>query len=143
MAFKTCPTCGHIWPEREAALADPDLTVIGYQADFRDLRAGLFLFNHTVPGCNTTLSITAEAFLDLYGGQIFTVNMHGSDECSEFCLYADNIEPCPVECECAYVREVLQVVRNWPKTGEMAARVPSSGTFLAVPAPHRGTASPI
>jgi len=121
MAFKTCPTCGHIWTDRETALTDPGLTVIGYQADFRELRSGLFLFNHTVPGCNTTLSIRAEAFIDLYAGPVFTVNRHGSDECSEFCLYTDNIELCPVECECAWVREVLQIVRTWSKSGEPAA----------------------
>jgi hypothetical protein len=25
------------------------------------------------------------------------------------------VEPCPSQCECAYIREILQIIRNWPK----------------------------
>jgi hypothetical protein len=47
--------------------------------------------------------------------------MHGTEECSEYCLYSEMIDRCPVECECAYVREVLNIVREWPKSEALAA----------------------
>jgi hypothetical protein len=25
------------------------------------------------------------------------------------------LDPCPTHCECNFVREILQVVNNWPK----------------------------
>ena len=111
-AFKTCSPCGFEWPTREAFLNDPALTVIGYQVNFETLKLGFFLFNHT---CKNTLSVRAEAFWDLYDGPVFKTRATGCDQCPEYCLHQENLEPCPAECECAFVREILQVIKNWPK----------------------------
>jgi hypothetical protein len=32
------------------------------------------------------------------------------------CLREGALDPCPLKCECRYVRDVLQVVRHWPKS---------------------------
>jgi hypothetical protein len=108
--FKTCPCCGHRWPTRSSFLSDTGLEAIGYQANLDNLKLGLFLFNHDP--CRTTLSVKALDFLDLYEGPIFADRRTGSAECPGHCLHSDDLAPCPTACECAFVREVLLIVRD-------------------------------
>ena len=110
--FKSCPKCSFQWPRRTDFLEDANLEIIGYQVNFNSLSAGIFLFNHN---CKGTLAIRAQEFQDLYQGPIFKERAFGSETCQEKCLHEDDLAPCPVQCECAFVREILQVVRNWPK----------------------------
>ena len=114
MSFKICSKCGFVWPERAPFLSDPNLRLIGYQADFEELMAGTFLFNHV---CKNTLAIKADDFQDLYDGPMFTERLEGTEECGGHCLHKDDLRPCPMKCECAYVREIVQVILNWPKQG--------------------------
>jgi len=113
VAFKTCSQCGFVWRGRTSFLSDPTLNLIGYQVHFEELSAGLFLFNHN---CGTTLSVQAKEFRDFYGGAIFTERLMGTEQCQGSCLRQDDLRPCPEKCECAYVREVLQVISHWPKS---------------------------
>jgi hypothetical protein len=113
--FKACPMCNEVWMNREAFLSDPRLALVGYQVDFEVLEAGFFLFNHRERGCGTTLAVEASWFVDLAAGPIYRGSLHGTEECPEYCLRLDDLSPCPAHCECAYVRDVLQVVRNWKK----------------------------
>lgn len=110
--FKQCKMCEKIWNNYEEFLSDPDIKLTGYQVSFEELEAGLFLFNHS---CNNTLAIPAGDFTHLYDGPRFKENPLGTSGCPESCLQQDNLDPCPVKCECVYVREVLQIVREWPK----------------------------
>jgi hypothetical protein len=110
--FKTCPKCGFKWLTRDQWLRDPALKLIGYQVNFKALKTGILLFNHT---CRTTLALQALDFEDLYTGQIFIERATGSDECPGHCLHQDDLRPCPARCECAYIRHILQLIRNWPK----------------------------
>ncbi len=111
--FKTCTVCGFVWPGRSSFLSDPGVRLIGYQAHFEELTAGLFQFNHS---CGTTLSIEAYDFQDLYDGPIFTEQLSGTDECRGYCMDKEDLRPCVAKCECSYVRELLQVILNWPKS---------------------------
>jgi len=112
VSFKICPQCGFVWSGRTPFLSDPTLRLIGYQVHFEELTAGLILFNHS---CGTTLSVQAKEFQDLYSGPMFSERLNGTEECQGFCVHENELRPCPVKCECAYVREVLQVISNWPK----------------------------
>jgi len=112
VVFKQCPVCRVSWTSRDDFLADPEIGLVGYQVNFRDLVAGIFLFNHH---CGDTLAIPVSAFRDLHGGQVFTERATGTTECPGHCLRTDDLEPCPARCECAFVREILQVIKNWPK----------------------------
>jgi hypothetical protein len=114
MNFRVC-TCGFSWKTREDFLADPKVSIVGYQVNFEHLREGFFLFNHLEGGCYTTMSIHAAEFLDLYTGTIFQDRLTGAFECSGQCLHQSNLAPCPAQCECAYVREVVTLVKNWSK----------------------------
>ena len=112
--FKDCTICGNCWQSREAFLSDPDLTYLGYQAHFEALTAGLLFFNHD---CKTTLALEVSQFRDLYDGPVFSERQTGTDECPGHCLYRESIDPCPAQCECAFVRELIQIIVCWPKTG--------------------------
>ena len=110
--FKKCPTCGFVWSTRDDFLGDPALELIGYQVNFEKLTLGFFLFNHS---CKATLGIRAEDFSDFYKGPIFQDRATGSKECPGYCLQEHELLPCTAQCECAYVREIIQVVKNYPK----------------------------
>lgn len=112
MTYKKCHTCGRLWESRNEWLSDPEVKLIGYQVNFKALQAGIFLFNHT---CRTTLALCASDFEDLYDGPIFKERATGTEACPGHCLHQDNLGPCPAQCECGYVRHILQVIQDWPK----------------------------
>ncbi len=116
MCFKKCSKCGFKWPDRASFLTDTGLRMIGYQSNFDELMAGMFLFNHI---CKTTLAVSAEDFRDLYDGPIFVERLNGTEKCDGYCLHQDDLSPCPARCQCAYVREIIQVIRNWPKQNQL------------------------
>ena len=111
--FKQCSTCGFKWSSRDQFLEDPDVELVGYQVNFEELLAGFFLFNHS---CGTTLAIPVEPFEDLYDGPVFRERATGSEACPEHCLHEENLIPCPTHCECAFVREIIQYIKSWPKS---------------------------
>jgi hypothetical protein len=119
--FKHCTVCGAEWASRDAFLADPAVTLVGYQVNFIDLCAGLFLFDHS---CGTTLAIPAAAFADLHKGPICTTRIAGTDECPGYCLRREELGLCPARCECAFVRDILHMIRNW---GDKELRAPAAG----------------
>jgi hypothetical protein len=91
-AFKTCTMCRHPWPCRDDFIDDPSLKV----------------FDHL--SCKTTLSLSADLFRDLYDGPVYTERKTGTDECPGYCLDKEELRPCPAECECAYVRDILNII---------------------------------
>ncbi len=110
--YKRCPSCDFGWMEREDLLSDEDIELVGYQVNFMRLEAGIILFNHH---CKGTLALLAEDFTDLHNGPIFEEKAFGTDRCPGHCLHEEDFRPCPVECECAYVRNVLHKIKNCPK----------------------------
>ena len=113
--FKKCSACSAAWATRDGFLSDPNVDLVGYQADFRRLQAGLFLFAHRVPSCQTTLAVRAAEFRDLYEGPVFERRLTGTAKCRGYCLRESNLEPCPEECECAFVRRILDRIRHWKR----------------------------
>jgi hypothetical protein len=117
-AFKKCPHCGKVWLNRDVFLADAGLEVIGYQVDFEAIESGLFLFNHH--DCKTTLAVPAGSFMDLHPGPFFSERKTGLESCPGYCLRQNELAPCPAECACAWVRDVLQIIRQKPKASQAA-----------------------
>jgi hypothetical protein len=113
--FKVCPSCNQSWDSREDFLTDNALKLVGYQVHFKDLEQGLFLFNHL--SCKSTISVKSGRFADLYYGPIYTKNLLGTDRCPEHCLFKTNLESCPAQCECTYVRDIMQIIKTWDKNG--------------------------
>ncbi|MBM4147507.1 MAG: hypothetical protein FJ224_00475 [Lentisphaerae bacterium] len=113
--FRTCQGCGFSWKTRRDFVLDPAIHIVGYQANFVNLDAGCFLFNHMTGRCGTTLALNVAAFSDLYAGPVFLERATRTAACAGHCLHSDNMEPCPARCECAYVREILQMIRRRSK----------------------------
>ncbi len=113
MAYKTCSCCGRVWPSRDGLLADPEVDLVGYQAFFTNLELGLLLFDHRA--CGTTMAVPVQRFRDLAPGPVVSERLTGAPGCTELCMQARVLAPCPQRCECAWVRDLLQVVRAWPK----------------------------
>lgn len=110
--FKKCPMCGFPWQSRDSFLSDPYIEIIGYQVCFEELKAGFFLFNHS---CAGTLAVPVDAFEDLYDGPVYEERKTETEECPRYCLRREELAACPARCECAFVREIIQLVRWWPK----------------------------
>jgi hypothetical protein len=108
--FRKCSNCTYEWKTRNDFLEDPDVKIIGYQANFEALKAGLFFFNHS---CGTTIALFAELFTDLYQGPIFQERQTNGDDCPGYCMNKDDLEPCPSMCECASVREIIQCIKQF------------------------------
>lgn len=115
MAFKTCSQCKHEWMTREDFLGDPEVVVIGYQANFEWLKSGLFLFNHTRKNCRTTVSVEAQVFFDLFEGPLFERKTVSPSACPGYCLHKEEMRSCPTHCECNFVRDILQTILKWSK----------------------------
>jgi hypothetical protein len=111
--FKNCPSCEQSWKTRDEFLADGSLELVGYQVHFKNLEQGLFLFNHSA--CKSTISVQSGRFATLYDGPIYSRNMAGMEGCPEHCLFKTNLQACPAECECNYVREIMQIIKDWKK----------------------------
>ena len=110
--FKKCSMCKTVWTSRDDFLNDPAIEMIGYQPDFENLEIGLFYFNHNRSDCHTTLSFQVNEFSDMYDGPVYQEQKQGSDDCPGLCLYKGNLEPCPARCACAYVRNLMQLLRR-------------------------------
>lgn len=115
MAFKRCGCCGCEWADRDAFLSDPEVVAVGYQAHFVALTEGLFLFQHNAEGCATSMAVKVAEFADLHDGPVFRERRTGGPDCPGFCLQRTALATCPAQCECAFVREILVMIRNWPK----------------------------
>ena len=111
--FSQCKPCGTQWPTRDHFLNDPGLEIIEYQVNFDDLTAGTFVFSHE---CGSNICLTVRHFNGLYEGTIFNVRANDAEGCPDYCLYRNNLKPCEVKCECAYVRNIIGIIKAWPKS---------------------------
>lgn len=102
--------CNYIWHNRKQFLSDNNIVITGYMANPSALDLGIFTFNHLI--CKGTFSVRAGYFLDLYEHEIYGESHFGSDKCLGKCMDHDNLEACPVKCECAYVRQVIQIIKQ-------------------------------
>lgn len=108
--FKICPACGHVWETRDGFLRDGNLELVEYQVNFKKLEAGIFRFTHSC-GCGGSLTATVGDFADLYDGSVHPDRALGTYQCPDHCRHGNELEPCTAACECAYVREIMQIFR--------------------------------
>ena len=111
--FKTCPSCGKSWKDRTSFLDDPATRAHGYLPDFDHLDSGVFFITHMVDDCQSTMGVTVSEFSDLYSGPRYKERRTLKEECPRYCK--DQLSRCEAKCECAFVREVLHILANWPK----------------------------
>jgi len=111
-SFKICTNCDARWTSMDVFIQDPAIQLVGYMPTFDDLVSGLFLFNHS---CGTTLACRVGQFEHLYDGPMYRDNKTGGAECPGYCQNQTEFSPCPVKCNCAFVRDILNAIRQWPK----------------------------
>lgn len=119
--FKKCTCCDNPWLSRKEFLEDSNLDFVGYQVNFSNLELGYFLFNHLT--CQSTIAVHAGLFSDLYDGPIFSERQTDTKNCPGYCGDRDAFGPCDQKCECAFVREIIQIVRNWSKNECQPAQI--------------------
>ena len=110
--FKVCPMCSAKWLTRDEFLDDHSLEINGYGVDCRKLEWSLFYFTHKKVGCFTTMTLRAEDFLDLYSGKKYTERRTGEKDCPGYCLDKKQLNRCDAICECAFNREVIQIIKE-------------------------------
>ena len=113
--FKECTNCHYKWFDRGVFLSDPAVELVGYQVNYGKLQAGFFLFNHSIRDCGTSFAVEAGRFTDMHDGPIFESRAKVPEDCPGYCQDKHKLDACDTECECAYVRDVLQKVKSWPK----------------------------
>lgn len=113
--FKVCPTCLKQWLTLDEFLSDPAVEFAGYQVNFEDLKGGLFYFSHTLSVCGTTLAVPVREFTGLSPRPVLSSQGKQPDGCPGLCVRQGSLDPCPVECECFWVREVIEIIRNRKK----------------------------
>lgn len=128
--FKQCTCCEFPWSSRNEFLQDANTELVGYQANFCQLELGYFLFNHLT--CQSTIAIPAGLFKDMYDGPLFSQRLTGTEVCQGFCEDMDALEPCEAKCECAYVREIMQIIRKWPKEAKQLTDI-AQGEAYEIP----------
>jgi hypothetical protein len=111
-AFKTCGTCDTGWITRSEFIGCRSISLVGYQSNFERIEEGLFLFNHTIESCGSTISVQVGKFADLYAGEKYSEAKFGRDECERRCIDESNLERCDQKCRYAYVREILQILSD-------------------------------
>ena len=114
-AFKKCPGCFKAWRSREDFLADGALELNGYKADFKELEYGLFFFTHKADGCYSTMALEVKDFQGLYTGTIYPERKTASEECPRYCMKEKQLNRCAARCECAFAREIIQIIRECQK----------------------------
>ncbi|MBI2438679.1 MAG: hypothetical protein HYV36_07705 [Lentisphaerae bacterium] len=113
--FRSCSACMRQWAGLSDFLADPAVILGGYQVNFDRLEAGFFLFHHITPDCGTTMTIPVGKFRGLYDGPVYKKRLQVTAECPGYCQKRSVFKLCPARCECAYVRQILDIVHQWPK----------------------------
>jgi len=58
------------------------------------------------------MAIEAKNFLSLYAGRRYTERRTGKEECPGYCLEEKQLNRCDALCECAFNREIIQIIKN-------------------------------
>ena len=104
--------CSTEWTTRDEFLDDQSLEIDGYTADIEKTEEGIFYFTHKKESCFTTMAIQTKDFLTLYAGKKYTEEKAGEEECPRYCLDEKQLNRCDVFCECAFNREVIQIIKE-------------------------------
>jgi hypothetical protein len=110
--FGRCPGCDTEWATRDDLLDDDSTSLTGYIATFESLMIGWLQFQHLRPACDSTFTIEVGKFIDLVDGPHEGERKAGLEECPNHCFDPVNLEPCDVQCEFSFVRDILQIVRE-------------------------------
>ena len=114
--FKVCGSCGKAWHTQDDFLGDPDVVLIGYQANSEKPEDGFYLFNHELSNgkCFTTLADKVGRYLNLCPPGAMDLSPRDAEPCScgGFCLDPETLRGCNVLCSNAFAREILRAIMD-------------------------------
>jgi hypothetical protein len=58
------------------------------------------------------MALEAQDFLSLYSGKKYTERRTGMEECPGYCHDVKQLNRCDALCECAFNREVIQIIKE-------------------------------
>ena len=119
-SFKICPCCKQSWPSQSEFISDGNLVLNGYMANFKNLDKGLLLFTHNIDNCYSTMAIEVKDFRNLYTGPVYKKRQTKTKDCPRYCLDQEQFERCEAYCECAFVREICNVIKKRQTKEEFA-----------------------
>jgi len=91
---------------------DPDVEIVGFQADFSSPGNGFFLFNHLKASCGSTIALEVTSFDDLRPASEDLPFLEGTENCSGKCGRVEDLSSCDRRCVNARAREILsEIVR--------------------------------
>ena len=108
--YKVCGNCQAGWNTREAFINDPEVELVGLQADVENPECGFYLFNHNRKACGSTLAERVGVFADLHDGTPHAQSRYGLDDCEGRCARVEDLEICHAHCRNAFAREVAQAL---------------------------------
>lgn len=111
-SFKKCPNCFEIWATQDEFISDSQIELNGYKTDFEKLEYGLFFFTHKKSGCGSTMALEVTNFKDLYSGTIYSERKTDTEVCPRYCFEKEQLDRCEALCECAFVREIIQIIKR-------------------------------
>ena len=58
------------------------------------------------------MALEVSDFMDLYEGERYAERKTRGEDCPGYCIDGDNLERCNAFCDCAFVREIIQLGKN-------------------------------
>ena len=58
------------------------------------------------------MALKTSEFLSLYTGEKYPDSKMGGDECPRLCLDRNELDRCPAFCEYAFIREIIQIIKE-------------------------------
>jgi hypothetical protein len=113
VCFKHCPTCNVLWRQQSQFLSDPEVKFLGFRPAATPESLALIVFNHA--RCDTRLTFTLETFAELTVFPILCASCAITHKDTDYCLAGASGRPCPALCICAFVHNVSESIRAWPK----------------------------
>jgi hypothetical protein len=105
----------HSWKDMSDFLNCGEIELIGYQAYPLYPVRGFMYFQHSAKGCDTTLTLPPEFFLELFPSPVkFLPFEVGSDPaCKGYCLTKENLLSCQnPNCRGTVLRDLLQLIQQ-------------------------------
>ncbi|MFH1863211.1 MAG: response regulator [bacterium] len=116
VTFVKCPKCQKSWRKLEDLIRDANVELAEYLVNYESIHGGQYLFKHKDPACNMTFSVPLTKFLELYKGEVSKTKNLGTPQCPGFCFQKESLEPCLLDCEYAFTRDIVQIICKGTKT---------------------------
>jgi hypothetical protein len=122
--FRTCGACGRNWETWQDFVYDPQVRLLGMQAIYGLPDANLIVFEHR---CGSSISVLAHRLRHLLppdAADESLPNLFGTETCSEYCRFVDNLAQCDRPCTNARDRRLTLLVHEMKRARDTSGGRP-------------------